>query len=89
MNGDFYDLKGITKEGEVYYQQPSGQIHNFPARGVQETESQRLRHPYSTIIRGAAANAPQNFPGTLRHGVDHHLPSAPAAGAPGITFLGA
>ncbi len=26
FDGDFYDLKGVTKEGEVYYQQPSGQM---------------------------------------------------------------
>ena len=26
VNTDFYDRKGVTKEGEVYYQQPSGQM---------------------------------------------------------------
>jgi len=26
VNADFYDRKGVTKEGEVYYQQPSGQL---------------------------------------------------------------
>jgi hypothetical protein len=26
VNVDFHDLKGVTKEGEVYYQQPSGQM---------------------------------------------------------------
>lgn len=26
VNADFHDLKGVTKEGEVYYQQPSGQM---------------------------------------------------------------